>query len=73
MTNIIDFPGDATIYRDNEGRYMDTFGQILMLGVFSDLCRYRDSELDPGRAKEVEAIVKKLGKVIERYEPGRRA
>lgn len=69
MSNIIKFPGDTSIYRDNEGRHMDTYGQILMIGVFSDLCRYRDSEVEQSRAMELDAIIKHLGKLIERYEP----
>lgn len=69
--------------------HIDVQGQVLMIGIFSDLCRYRDktcpkgttgstqkaqlaltnSEVERGRARDLDAIVKRLGKLIERYEP----
>lgn len=53
-----------------EGRpHIDVQGQVLMIGIFSDLCGYRNSEVEQGRARELDAIVKRLGKLIERYEP----
>lgn len=53
-----------------EGRpHIDVQGQVLMTGIFSDLCRHRDSEAEQSRARELDAIVKRLGKLIERYEP----
>lgn len=53
-----------------EGRpHIDVQGQVLMIGIFSDLCGYRDSEVEQGRARDLDAIVKRLGKLIERYEP----
>lgn len=70
MTNIVEFiPGDTSICRDNEGKHMDTFGQVLLTGIFSDLCCHRDRDPNQGQAAELDAIIKRLGKVIARYEP----
>jgi len=68
MTNIVPINVDTAIIAD-QGAHIDAFGQALLLGVFSDLCQYRDSETDQERATELDGIVKRIGKVLERYEP----
>lgn len=68
MTNIVPISVDTAIIAD-QGAQIDAFGQALLLGVFSDLCQYRDSETDQKRATELDDIAKRLGKLLERYEP----
>ena len=48
---------------------MDAFGQTLLLGVFSDLCQLRDGEMEQNCAIALDGIAKRLGKLLERYEP----
>ena len=63
-------PSDTSIYRDDKGQHMDVYGQMLLVGIFSDLCHQRDQEVDPLRACKLDRAIKRLGKVLERYEPG---
>lgn len=65
---IVSIDQDARVIPD-QGAHIDAFGQVLLLGVFSDLCQYRDSETDQKRATELDGIVKRMGKLLERYEP----
>jgi len=65
---IVSFDQDARGI-SGQGAQIDAYGQALLLGVFSDLCQYRDSETDQKRATELDGIVKRMGKLLERYEP----
>ncbi|EQM76413.1 hypothetical protein NA644_12395 [Pseudomonas stutzeri] len=65
---IVPFDQDARGITD-QGAQIDAYSQVLLLGVFSDLCQYRDSETDQKRATELDGIVKRMGKLLERYEP----
>lgn len=65
---IVSIDQDAGVIPD-QGAHIDAFGQVMLLGVFSDLCQYRDSETDQKRATDLDAIVKRMGKLLERYEP----
>lgn len=67
MTNVIEF--SRGIHPDDEPARIDAYGQLMLVGIFSDLCRHRDSEAEQSRARELDAIAKRLGKLIERYEP----
>ncbi|GEM_PF-5455639 len=50
-----------------EGRpHIDAYGQLMLIGIFSDLCKIRDGKQDQ---ESVDSIVKRLGKLLERYEP----
>ena len=70
MGEVIDInPSDASICRDDQGKHLDAYGQILLVGIFSDLCHQRDHEPDPQRAIALDSITRRLGKVLERYEP----
>jgi len=70
MGEVIDInTSDTGTHRDDQGRHLDAYGQTLLLGIFSDLCRQRDQEADPQRASTLDSITKRLGKVLERYEP----
>lgn len=70
MTNIVYInPDDCGTVVDNQGARLDAYGQTMLLGVFSDLCQYRDSETDKKRATELDSIVNRMGKLLERYEP----
>ncbi len=71
MGKVIDMsPSESSIYRDDQGKHMDVYGQMLLVGIFSDLCHQRDQEADPQRACKLDRAIKRLGKVLERYEPG---
>lgn len=69
MTNIIPINTDDLAIITDQGAQLDSYGQALLVGVYSDLCRYRDGEQDQRRATELAGIVKRLGKLVERYEP----
>lgn len=70
MNNVVPIhPDEVRTVADDQGAHIDAFGQVMLLGVFSDLCQYRDSETDQKRATELDAIVKRMGKLLERYEP----
>lgn len=45
---------------------IDEQGQLMLIGIFSDLRKIRDGEQDQ---EAVGGIVERLGKLIERYEP----
>jgi hypothetical protein len=68
MTNIVPIDPDTGIITD-QGAHIDAFGQAMLVGVFSDLCRLRDGEMDPNRTIALDGITKRLGKLLERYEP----
>ncbi|WP_312915628.1 hypothetical protein [Stutzerimonas kunmingensis] len=68
MTNIVPIHADTGIITD-QGAHIDVFGQVMLVGIFSDLCRLRDGEMDQNRAIALDGIVKRLGKLLERYEP----
>jgi len=69
MTNIVHIDLDCGIVVDDQGAHIDVFGQVMLVGIFSDLCRLRDGEMDQNRAIALDGIVKRLGKLLERYEP----
>ncbi len=68
MTNIVPIDPDTGIITD-QGARIDEFGQAMLLGIFSDLCQLRDGEMDPKRSIALDGITKRLGKLLERYEP----
>ncbi|WP_278379577.1 hypothetical protein [Stutzerimonas kunmingensis] len=68
MTNIVPIDPDTGIITD-QGAHIDEFGQAVLLGIFSDLCQLRDGEMDPNRTISLDGIAKRLGKLLERYEP----
>lgn len=50
-----------------EGRpHIDVQGQVMLIGIFSDLCKIRDGKQDQ---ESVGGIVERLGDLVERYEP----
>lgn len=69
MTNIVHIDPDSGIVIDDQGAHIDAFGQAMLLGVFSDLCQLRDGEMDQIRTITLDGIAKRLGKLLERYEP----
>ena len=68
MTNIVPIHADTGIIID-QGAHIDAFGQAMLLGIFSDVCQFRDGEMDPNCAIALDGIAKRLGKLLERYEP----
>ncbi|RFF64760.1 hypothetical protein D0A22_02465 [Stutzerimonas stutzeri] len=68
MTNIVPIDPDTGIITD-QGARIDAFGQAILIGVFSDLCQLRDCEMDQNRTIALDGIAKRLGKLLERYEP----
>lgn len=68
MTNIVPIHADTGIITD-QGAHIDVFGQVMLVGIFSDLCQLRDGEMRPDLAVSLDGIVKRLGKLLERYEP----
>lgn len=64
MTNIIPISPDAGIVTD-QGAHIDEFGQVLLIGIFSDLCQLRDDQ----NQGTLDGIAKRLGALLERYEP----
>lgn len=69
MTNIVHIDPDSGIVIDDQGAHIDAFGQAMLLGIFSDLCQLRDGEMDQIRTITLDGIAKRLGKLLERYEP----
>ncbi len=69
MTNIVHIDPDSGIVIDDQGAHIDAFGQAMLLGIFSDLCQLRDGEMDQIRTISLDGIAKRLGKLLERYEP----
>jgi len=70
MSNVVTLtPTDCNIIQDDQGAHIDGFGQAMLLGIFSDLCQLRDGEMDQNRAIALDGITKRLGKLLERYEP----
>ncbi|MBH3353603.1 hypothetical protein [Stutzerimonas stutzeri] len=68
MTNIVPIDPDTGIIA-NQSAHIDAFGQAMLLGIFSDLCQLRDGEMDQNRTISLDGIAKRLGKLLERYEP----
>lgn len=68
MTNIVPIDPDTGIITD-QGAHIDAFGQAMLLGIFSDLYQLRDGEMDQNRTISLDGIAKRLGKLLERYEP----
>lgn len=68
MTNIVPIHADTGII-DDQGAHIDAVGQAMLLGIFSDLCQLRDGEMRPDLAVSLDGIAKRLGKLLERYEP----
>jgi len=68
MTNIVPIDPDTGIIID-QGAQIDAFGQAMLVGIFSDLCQLRDGEMRPDLAVSLDGIAKRLGKLLERYEP----
>ena len=59
MSNVIEFPSNAlNLCGDDEARE-------LMIGIFIDLCSYRDQESDQNKVSEINTIAKRLGEVLE--------
>ncbi|MDH2246598.1 hypothetical protein N5J76_09950 [Pseudomonas sp. GD03855] len=69
MTNIVHIDPDCGIVIDDQGAHIDAVGQAMLLGIFSDLCQLRDGEMRPDLAVSLDGIAKRLGKLLERYEP----
>lgn len=69
MTNIVPINRDCGIVIDDQGAHIDVFGQVMLVGIFSDLCQLRDGQMRPDLAVSLDGIVKRLGKLLERYEP----
>ncbi|MHB1371637.1 MAG: hypothetical protein ACYCW7_15760 [Pseudomonadaceae bacterium] len=69
MTNIVHIDPDCGIVIDDQGAQIDAFGQVMLLGIFSDLCQLRDGDMDQIRTITLDGIAKRLGKLLERYEP----
>lgn len=69
MTNIVHIDPDCGIVVDDQGAQIDVFGQVMLVGIFSDLCQLRDGEMRPDLAVSLDGIAKRLGKLLERYEP----
>ena len=69
MTKIIHIDPDCGIVTDDQVAHIDAFGQAMLLGIFSDLCQLRDGEMRPDLAVSLDGIAKRLGKLLERYEP----
>ncbi|WP_312920121.1 hypothetical protein [Stutzerimonas nitrititolerans] len=70
MSNVVTLtPTDCNIIQDDQGAHIDGFGQAMLLGIFSDLCQLRDGEMDQNRTISLDGIAKRLGKLLERYEP----
>ncbi|GAB6386956.1 hypothetical protein [Stutzerimonas marianensis] len=65
---IVPFDQDSGIIID-QGAHIDAFGQAMLLGIFSDLCQLRDGEMRPDLAVSLDGIAKRLGELLERYEP----
>lgn len=68
MTNIVHIDPETGIITD-QGAQIDAFGQAVLIGIFSDLCQLRGGEMDQNRAIALDGIAKRLGKLLERYEP----
>jgi len=68
MTNIVPIDPDTGIIID-QGAQIDAFGQVMLLGIFSDLCQLRGGEMEQNCAIALDGIAKRLGKLLERYEP----
>ncbi len=68
MTNIVPIDPDTGIIID-QGAHIDAFGQAMLLGIFSDLCQLRGGEMEQNCAIALDGIAKRLGKLLERYEP----
>ena len=68
MTNIVPIDPDTGIITD-QGARIDEFGQAVLLGIFSDLCQLRGGEMEQSCAIALDGIAKRLGKLLERYEP----
>lgn len=70
MSNVVTLtPTDCNIIQDDQGAHIDGFGQAILLGIFSDLCQLRDGEMRPDLAVSLDGIAKRLGELLERYEP----
>ncbi|WP_312256471.1 hypothetical protein [Stutzerimonas nitrititolerans] len=69
MTNIVHIDPDCGIVVDDQGAHIDAFGQVMLLGIFSDLCQLRGGEMRPDLAVSLNGIASRLGKLLERYEP----
>jgi len=69
MTNIAHIDPDCGIVTDDQGAHIDAFGQAMLLGIFSDLCQLRDAAMEQHCAIALDGIAKRLGKLLERYEP----
>jgi hypothetical protein len=50
MTNVVPINVDTAIITD-QGARIDTYGQALLLGVFSDLCQYRAAKRNGSEAR----------------------
>lgn len=65
---IVSIDQDAGVIPD-QGAHIDAFGQAMLLGIFSDLCQLRDGVMEQNCAIVLDGIAKRLGKLLERYEP----
>ena len=68
MTNTVHIDPDCGIVIDDQDAHIDVFGQVMLVGIFSDLCQLRDGEIAPNGAIALDRIAKRLGKLLERYE-----
>lgn len=69
MGDVIQFDPLTSIVRDDVPPHMDDFGRALLIGSFSDLVKLRDSAANEHSRKQIDAIVKQIGRVLSRYEP----
>ena len=69
MGDVIQFDPFTSIVRDDVPPHMDDFGRLLLIAAFSDLVKLRDSAANERSRKEADAIVKRIGSVLARYEP----
>lgn len=69
MGKVIDFDTAAGIIRDDKPAHIDEYGQVMLIGAFSDLVKLRDNAASEQSRKQVDAIVKQLGALLSRYEP----
>lgn len=67
--NVTPIDPASGIVHDDQGAQLDAYGQAMLLGIFSDLCQLRDGEIAPNGAIALDGIAKRLGKLLERYEP----
>lgn len=69
MGDVIQFDCGTYIIRDDVPPHMDDYGRYSLLALMSDLVKLRDNAASIQARSELDAAVKKLGRVLARYEP----